>query len=159
MLKEIVEQELINNNIEVLKWTNSSCGVAYINTRQIKIPIPVDYDTLGVCFHEIGHIVLNHGGKNSKPRFIEEYEAEQYAIQKLKEYNRYNIKFELRAIAHVLSKIAQAKNRRMNINKVPQEIVSWTGLQKRKWKKASKVWVNTKQVNKRKEILIRFYYY
>ena len=159
MLEEIVKQELINNNITLNKWTSSSCGWANPEKREIAIPKPVDYDTLGVCFHEIGHIVLNHIDGQGKPRFVEEYEAEQYAIQKLKEYNRYNIKFELRAISHVLFKIAQAKNRRMNINKVPQEIVSWTGLQKRKWKKASKVWVSRRQVNKRKEILIRFYYY
>jgi len=147
MLRKIINNELINNNIRVIQWSKSSCGWADAQTREIKIPFPRDYDTLGVCFHEIGHIVLNHIGE--KPRFIEEYEAEQYAIQKLKEYGLYNKQYEIRAIAYVLSKIAQAKNRRMDINKVPDEIISWTGLQKRKWKNANKVWVSREASQKK----------
>jgi len=154
MLKKILEQELINNNIVVKQWSKSSCGWADPKKREVKIPYIVDYDTLGVAFHEIGHVVLNH--YMGKPRFIEEYEAEKYAIEKLKEYNQYNKKYELRAIAYVLSKIAQAKNRRMDINKVPDEIVSWTGLQKRKWKKAKRVWVIRGMANKRDEIKIKY---
>lgn len=154
MLKEILERELINSNITVKQWSNSSCGWADLKKREIKIPRPRDYDTLGVAFHEIGHIVLNHS--TGKPRFVEEYEAEQFAIRKLKEYNQYNKKYEIRAIAYVLSKIAQAKNRRMDIDKVPQEIISWTGLQKRKWKDAKKVWVRRGTCDKRSDIIIKF---
>lgn len=156
MYKAIVEKELINNNITLHSWSRSSCGWADVRKRELKIPRPYDYDRLGVCFHEIGHIVLNHIGE--KPRYIEEYEAEKYAIEKLKEYKAYNKKYELRAIAYVLSKIAQAKNRRMDINKVPHEIVEWAGVQKRKWKKAHKVWVERNyNINKRSEINIRFF--
>lgn len=155
MFKSIIEQELINNNITLHSWSRSSCGWADIKNREIKIPKPLDYDRLGVCFHEIGHVVLNHS--SGKPRYIEEYEAEKFAIEKLKQYNAYNKKYELRAIAYVLSKIAQAKNRRLNVDNIPAEIIAWTGLQKRKWKKANKVWVSRGTVNKRSEIKVNFY--
>jgi len=142
-MMEIVLQEMKNNNVKLEKWSRSSCGHA-CRGRKIKIPKPIDYDTLGVCFHEIGHIVLGHMDEECelKPRYVEEFEAEMYSIQKLHEYGYYNKKYEFRAKSHVLMKIAQAKNRGHNMKKVPKEIVTWTGLQVNKWNKAKKVFVS-----------------
>jgi hypothetical protein len=139
---EIVRREMANNEISLEKWSHSSCGHATRN-RKIKIPKPVDYDTLGVCFHEIGHIVLGHmdDSENGKTRYVEEFEAEMFAIKKLREYGYYNKRYELRAKTHVLFKIAQAKNRGHNMKKVPKEIVDWTRLQINKWNKAKRVFV------------------
>lgn len=82
---DIVQKELEKNNIKVIKWSNASCGFAQ-KGRKIKIPKPIDYDTLGVCFHEIGHIVLGHMNEDANDfRYVEEYQAEMYAIKKLKE--------------------------------------------------------------------------
>lgn len=148
---DIVQRELEKNNIKVIKWSNASCGLAR-DKRKIKIPKPVDYDTLGVCFHEIGHVVLDHFGEGSTLRYIEEYQAEMYAIKKLKEYGYYNKKYEFRAISHVLMKIAQAKNRGHNMKNVPKEIVKWTGLQVNKWNKAKKVWVSHVKWDKMSDI-------
>ena len=156
MLKPIIEKELASNNIIVKRWARSSCGRAWPIERKVIIPVPVDFDTLGVGLHEIGHVVLQHCDKK-KPVYVEEYEAEQYAIQKLKEYGPYNKEYEFRAIAYVLSKIAQAKNRNLNIDNIPQEIINWTGLQKRKWKKAKKVYVHRGTYKYRKDIEVKFY--
>lgn len=140
-MMEIILSEVEKNNIKVLRWSKSSSGFAR-NGRTIKIPKPVDYDTLGVCFHEIGHIVLDHFGEGTDLRYIEEYQAEMYAIKKLKQYGFYNKKYEFRAKSHVLMKIAQAKNRGHNMKKVPKEIINWTGLQINKWNKAKRVFVS-----------------
>lgn len=148
---DIVHKEVEKNNIKIIKWSSSSSGFAR-NGRKIKIPKPVDYDTLGVCFHEIGHVVLDHFGEGTTLRYIEEYQAEIYAIKKLKEYGFYNKKYEFRAISHVLMKIAQAKNRGHNMKSVPKEIIKWTGLQVNKWNKAKKVWVNRANSDKMSDI-------
>ncbi len=141
-MMDIVLQEMAKNEIYLEEWSHSSCGHAG-RDRKIKIPRPIDYDTLGVCFHEIGHIVLGHmdDEENGKTRYIEEFEAEMFAIQKLHEYGYYNKKYELRAKAHVLFKLAQAKNRGHNMKKVPKEIVNWTRLQINKWNQAKRVFV------------------
>jgi predicted metal-dependent peptidase len=154
---EIVLNEARKYDISIISWSKNSYGEAQ-KGKVIKIPVPIDYDTLGVCFHEIGHIVLNHFDEKSKKlRYIEEYEAEQYAIQKLKEYNYYNKQYEYRAICHVLSKIAQSTNRGHNIKRVPKEIVKWTNLKINKWKKAKKVFIPIiDNVKRKKDIKINY---
>lgn len=154
IMMEIVLTETKRNNITIVDWSKSSCGYADPG-RKIKIPIPVDFDTLGVCFHEIGHIVLGHKDDDTEKKsvYIEEFEAEQYAIQKLKQYGYYNKQYEFRAISYVLMKIAQAKNRGHNMKKVPKEIVKWSGLQINKWNSAKKVYVHHfSNLRSRKEI-------
>lgn len=152
--REIVDKELKANNIVVKRWRKNASGGAYKN-REVIIPVPVDFETLGVCFHEIGHIALNHF-EHKKRVYIEEFEAEQYAISKLKEYGKYNKIYEYRAIAYVLSKIAQAKNRGHNMRQVPKEIVKWTHLQINKWNKANKVYVSRQVQKNRSDIQIFF---
>lgn len=75
-MKTIVESEMSQHGITVKRWSKSSSGIAYKGSTEIKIPKPVDYDTLGVCFHEIGHVVLGHLENSDKTRYVEEYEAE-----------------------------------------------------------------------------------
>lgn len=156
-MMEIVLKEARKYDISITNWSKTSCGEAQ-EGKIVKIPVPVDYDTLGICFHEIGHIVLNHFDEKSKKlRYVEEYEAEQYAIQKLKEYNYYNKQYEYRAISHVLSKIAQSTNRGHDIRKVPKEIIRWTNLKINKWKGAKSVFVRiTDGVRRKKDIKIKY---
>jgi hypothetical protein len=159
-MQQIIEDEAQRNGITIRSWSKSSCGCAYWNTKDIKIPKPVDFDTLGVGFHEMGHVLLGHLDKPNgkalikKARYVEEYEAEQFSIVKLKEYGYYKKQYEMRAIAHVLMKIAQAKNRGHNMKNVPKEIVKWTGLQINKWNKAKKVYVSLRNYKKRGDIKI-----
>jgi hypothetical protein len=158
-MQKILEKELKHNKVKVRKWCRDSCGCAFHNTREIKIPKPVDFDTLGVCFHEIGHVVLGHvdGTKTGKTRYAEEYEAEMFAIDKLREYDLYNKQYEYRAISHVLMKLAQAKNRGHNMKNVPKEIVRWTGLQVNKWNKAHKAYVVVYDYKRKGDIKVGLY--
>lgn len=159
-MQRIIEEETSKHNINVVGWSRASCGKAYHNSRNIKIPKPVDFDTFGVCLHEIGHVLLGHlekDGKIGKTRYIEEFEAEQFAIKKLKEYGKYNKQYEYRAMSYVLYKLAQAKNRGHNMKKVPKEIVKWTGLQICKWNKAKKVYVSVRSYKRKGDIKIYFY--
>ena len=128
-----------------------------MRAKEIDIPKPTDFYSLGVCFHEIGHVVLDHIRKNGKLRYVEEYEAEQFAIQKLKEYGFYNKQYEYGAISYVLMKIAQACNRGHNVKKVPKEIIKWTGLQVNKWNKAKKVFVFMCSYKRKSDIKVKFY--
>lgn len=155
-LKEIVENELRINDIKIVKWSTNNSGLAFNNSREIKVPKPTNFETLGICFHEIGHIILGHCENSNKKRYIEEYEAEQYAIQKLKEYGYYNKIYEYSAMSFVLMKIAQAKNRGHDIKEVPKEIIKWTGLQINKWKKAKKVHVKVANYKRKQDIIIYF---
>ena len=156
-MRQIVDNELTKHNVVVRKWTNGNSGRTYNNTKEIKVPYPVDFITLGICFHEIGHVVCGHMEmRNKKYRYIEEYEAEQYAIQKLKEYGFYNKQYEFSAISYVLTKLAQAKNRGHNMREVPKEIVKWSGLQVNRWNKAKKIFVYHRYYKKKSDIVIQF---
>jgi len=157
VMRSIVELEMSQHGITVKQWSKSSCGSAYFGSTEIKIPNPVDFDTLGVCFHEIGHVVLGHLEKCDKTIYVQEYEAEKFAIQKLNEHGFYNKRYEYRAMAYVLSKIAQARNRGHNMKNVPKEIVKWSGLQVNKWNKAKKVYVCRGDYHRKQDI--KFYFY
>lgn len=156
-MMQIVLDEVKKNNITIVKWSRETGGRAE-EGRLIKIPIPIDNYTIGVCFHEIGHIVLKHfDAKVRKRGYIEEYEAEQFAIQKLKHYGYYSKKYEYRAIQYVLYKIAQSKNKGLDIREVPKEIVKWTNLKINKWKKAKFVYIEMEDdVKKKSDIKVKF---
>jgi hypothetical protein len=157
-MMEIILNEVKKNNITIKKWNKKSHGKSE-EGRLVEIPIPKSSYSIGVCFHEIGHIVLKHFDTEvRKLRYIEEYEAEQYAIKKLKEYGYYNKKYKYRAIQYVLSEIAQIKNRKKHdIKDIPKEIVEWTNLDVDKWSKAKRVHVEMfNNVKRKKDIKIKF---
>lgn len=52
-------------------------------TRVIRCPVIRDLYTLGIFFHEVGHVVLGHADE-PKLRHIEEYEAERFATNLLR---------------------------------------------------------------------------
>lgn len=115
--------------------------------------------SLGVFFHEVGHIYLDHfaGSANNTCSYIEEYEATRFAIDKLKEYKLYKDCFRLFIIQYVISKIAQAYNKGHDLNAVPKEIVKWTGINIKKWQKYKKIKIiKGQEVKSRKDIVIQF---
>lgn len=116
--------------------------------------------SLGIFFHEVGHIHLNHFRRqNCNVSYLEEYQASRFAIKKLKEYKLYKKSFSLYAIQYVIKKMAQAYNKGHNLNDIPDEIIKWTGIDIKKWKNAKKISVSVeKQIKSKKDIIITLLY-
>ena len=131
MYQEIIDRELKLHGIHVIKWSKGSCGRAWVALKEVKIPNATDPDRTGVAFHEIGHVLLNHRGK--KPVYLQEYEAEIFALAKLKQYQIPHYQFEARAKSHVIMILAKAHCRKLNWNKVPNEILVWCGIPFKNW--------------------------
>ena len=141
--ERILTKELKGKEIKIAKWMDLECGFAYCGTREIDIPQPTTQYKLGVCFHEIGHIMLNH--QSSKYRYVEEYEAERYAIAKLKEYGIYNIRYIVGAKLHVISWIIKAMQKKHSINNVPKEIIRWCKINKKEWEGTTSITIPCNQ--------------
>ena len=164
---QYIDNLLIKYNIKADITQNGQAGRAMQYEEscnpKIKIPRPITPFKFGTGLHEIGHIVLGHCVAkkgiliSKKPSYIEEYEAEQFAIKKLKELRFYTREYEIEAIRYVLENIAQAFNRKHNLNKVPKKIIKWTGLKINTWKKSKKIFVPRGQnINSKKNIVIQF---
>jgi len=155
---DIVRKELKKHNVRVVRWSTSCCGESYYavtGKKTVKIPRPIDTETCGVCFHEIGHSIKQH--QYLQPSYFEEYEAEQYAIKKLKQYGIYSRKYEHDAILYVIEHIAKYYNEGNNLSEIPKKIVRWTGIKINKWKKSRKVTIDRAQtVKSKKDIKIQY---
>ena len=113
---QIVDDLMREHNIKLLRWSSSSCGVAYINEREIKIPKPNNLDRFAVCLHEIAHILIG----NKRPRCLEEYLCDQYAINQIS-WLGWDVDIVVaRSNYHLLSRVAMGTNR--GLKNVPQEI-------------------------------------
>lgn len=87
-LKLKVKALLNKNNIKVVqKKYRSNVGKAWADERKIKIPVITDIESIYIILHEIGHVVLQHGENSTKPLYLEELEAELYALTILRKWN------------------------------------------------------------------------
>lgn len=81
----IIRKELKMRNIRVQKWCVEeppNAYEAYIESRLVRIPKPVDLFTFHVCLHEIGHIVTG----DRLYSYLQEYNAEKWAIKRAEYY-------------------------------------------------------------------------
>ena len=131
-------------NIEVKTWSKSSCGVAWENGRRVKIPEPTNVDRLCVALHEIGHIRNGFKGLN----YIQEYNAEQYAINEATRLGYNTDDYEDRAKWYIIMNICKGFRRKLKVENIPQEIKDWCGIDFDKWEEARqqglKPWVYLK---------------
>lgn len=88
-LMQIVRQHLDRYGIKVARWysydpesTSVQSFYACMESNRVWIPKPVDTYTFYICMHEIGHIATGP----RKYAYLQEMNAEQYAIRKLKQY-------------------------------------------------------------------------
>lgn len=87
LLKQEVKFLIKKHNICVSKEKfSSSIGRAWTQDGKdmIKIPPLTTLSNIYVALHEIGHILKDHFHKKE---YLQEYEAEKYALKKLKEFN------------------------------------------------------------------------
>jgi hypothetical protein len=71
-------------DVEVRKYRTSTTGQAF-KDRTITTPRPRGAISFGVLAHEVGHVVLDHH-HNSKPRWVEEVEAWQFALRAVERF-------------------------------------------------------------------------
>lgn len=68
------------------KKFKTNVGRAFFPSNTIKIPVIKDLMSIHVILHEIGHIIKNHDKRNI-PLYIEEFEAEEFALSILRKWN------------------------------------------------------------------------
>ena len=112
-------------DIREVKPRKSLSGCAYVEERTIEAPWPTTTrKRLYILAHECGHVVLNHRGRK-KPRYVEEYEAEQYAIETLRKHDvAVPADMLKRAKAYVARKIRQAEAR--GAKSIDSKIRAWS---------------------------------
>lgn len=116
--------------VRVVRIRPTLSGSAY-STAEISVPRPVTRRALHIFLHECAHIVLGHVGDkinpkpSRKPRYIEEFEAEQWAFDRMREAGipvpRRSL---IRAKGYVALKIRQAKRR--GAKSIDPIVLQWT---------------------------------
>jgi len=104
----IAEKLLAEHNITVREYRKSMTGRAFIKERQIIVPHPTGKISLLIFCHEVGHIVIGE----TKPRFLEEYLAEKWAMDYFHKIGlRVPRTYVARAKRYISYKVRQAKRR------------------------------------------------
>lgn len=88
-LKLKLKSELKRRRIKIArKRFKSNVGRAYVDLRTIKIPQIQDLESIYIILHETGHVIFDHGRiGNGKPNYLEETEAECFALATMKKWN------------------------------------------------------------------------
>lgn len=76
---------LDRHGLRVRRWRSSTTGCAYHHTPEIEGPVPRGRVSFAVLAHEVGHKALHHG--RSKPRWLEEVEAWEFALLQFERLN------------------------------------------------------------------------
>lgn len=157
-LNDILMTELNTHSISVRSWKRSNSGAAHFDLGIIDIPRPTSSYTLGVAFHEIGHIVHSriHSDYRVIPEYVIEYMAEQFAITKLKEYGLNFREYEAYATKYVMTCLSKYKNDGGDMHVIPAEISKWTGMDLMSWKVAKTVTVLNSPVRKKSDVQVKY---
>lgn len=117
--RNYVNRLVRSHGITVTKYSVTSSGVAWRNTRMIKIPKPTNLDRFGVCLHEIYHVI---GKKLGTLKFEQEFYCDKYALDIMIKFGLNTDAWIKRMKWHVLSRMAMAHNRGLNHSKIKPEI-------------------------------------
>jgi hypothetical protein len=133
-LKRLLKQY----KIEVVKWSRTSCGRAYWNDKQVKIPHPTDLDRFCVGIHEIKHVIDGYFGK----LYQREYACEKFAIQQAELLGFDDIEtYQERARRYIIMTIAKGHCRGLNLDNIEPEIKRFCNIDFSEWK-GKKVFVS-----------------
>lgn len=107
-----------------IKYRKSLTGRAYFKERVLAAPRPVTRKSLYIYLHECAHFHLHANSR--KPRHVEEYEAEQWAHQKMREAGiAVPRSMTKRAKEYVVRKIDQALKR--GAKKIDKKAAAFAG--------------------------------
>jgi hypothetical protein len=111
-LKTAIKKEIEHNYIVVNKKKfRSNVGRAYPHERAIKIPAIRDLESIYIIFHEIAHVKYFHTENPKKRNYVQELEAEIYALRCLRKFKIHKLFPENyafirnRAISYVIQNI------------------------------------------------------
>jgi len=142
--RDFIKKELNFYNIEVIQWNVGDCGIAFIETRQVKIPDPTTINRFLICLHEIGHIARASVHKTMKV-YEYEYDCEMYAIQRALKLNLDIEDYEHRARGYITYCFCKAFNRNLNLDKANTEIIDWLGIDISEWSRWDRAFVIAKK--------------
>lgn len=131
---------LKKHKITVKKYSKSSCGRAWVESKQIIIPEPKDIDRFCVAMHEIGHVV-KEASKSKMKLYQAEYLAEMYAIEQAKLLGFDSSGYEERARRYLIMNIAKGHCRKLNLSKIESEIKDFCKIDFSEWE-GKKVFVS-----------------
>jgi hypothetical protein len=158
-LDELLRREIDESGVAVRRWKRNGGGEAMFGLRMVDIPRPMNAYLFGVAMHEIGHIALYRDMPeyNNLPKYMMEYHAELYAIDKLRKYGLPLMIYRAYAVKYVLSCLAQFKNAGGDIRTVPYDVRKWTRMKISKWTEAKWVEVENSDVLCVSDVSVKFY--
>jgi len=106
-------------------------GCANFRDMKMSAPSPRTAISAQIFFHEIAHFELHspkaRNGKRRKPRYIEEYEAERWSIEKMRECGlAVPTKVVYRCKKHIRFAIYKALRR--GLRHVDRGVARWSGI-------------------------------
>ncbi len=83
-----IKRLLKKHKIKVFfKRFQTNVGWADACIRTIRIPNLIDIASAHVIYHEIAHVIFNHYSNPKRRDYLQEMEAEKYALQMLRRFN------------------------------------------------------------------------
>lgn len=131
--QEHLNQMLTEHQINVVKWSTTSCGLAWIDKRDVKIPKPTNIDRFCLSMHELGHII-EKAGRKYMHAYEAEYYAEIFAFKQAENLGFDYTNYKERARRYVIMTIAKGYCRGLNIDNINQEIKDFCNIDFNLWK-------------------------
>lgn len=124
--EDIIHKELKRRKIRVQKWCTeepSNNYEAYINSRMVRIPKPVDAYHFKICLHEIGHVETGE----RIYAYLQEYNAERWAIKRAEYYGVIDKEYindaKMYVLKHCITDVLVG-----GLTKVRSYVLDWIGV-------------------------------
>lgn len=126
--ESVIRKELRRRKIRVQKWCidePENDYEAYIASRVVRIPKPVDSFKFHVCLHEIGHVVTGERLYGH----LQEFNAEKWAIERAEYYGIVDQEYIRDAKLYVLKHcITDVMLHGLKHTQIRKHILDWIGL-------------------------------
>lgn len=114
----------------VRRYRTSMSGIAWNNDAwEIEAPAPRGEVSFGTFAHEIAHHLLHMHGAPGRPRWVEEIEAEEWALD---QFDRFGLsgrwRYERNAAAHLAEVFRRAIARRVHPDVISRAAPDWWSL-------------------------------